>query len=204
MTKAAGSPAPAKRAVWFPDTSALVTLAVHAPLHQAVVETLLAHDRVLVEAVVAELKGLAATPDPVAIWASTALAELDWLGVPVRVDDPTGTRLAAELQEVIAAGRPLIHDMQHYGEAAIIALACRARTLKPLLLSDDYDARIVAAARGVEPLSTHKLLHLMVRQGKISSSRAAEYAEALHSAKRAHDYTAAELESGRLGRVGRP
>ena len=43
---AAGS---AKRQVWFPDTSALVTLAVHLPLQRAVVATLSAHWLVLVK-----------------------------------------------------------------------------------------------------------------------------------------------------------
>ncbi len=128
MTSAPAEPAAGpRRQVWFPDTSALVTLAVHLPLQQAVVATLSTHDRVLVDAVAAELHGLAATAGPVSGWAGTALKQLDWLGTPVRVDDPVGTRLAVELQEQIAGGRALSHPMQHYGEAAIISLASRAR-----------------------------------------------------------------------------
>jgi hypothetical protein len=169
-----------------------------------VAATLSAGNLVLVEAVVAELEGLAKTIGDVAGWAGAALGQLDWLGAPVRLDDPAGTRLAVELQEVIAGGRPLLHDMQHFGEAAIIALASRARTLRPLVLSDDYDARVAARNHNVEPFSVHKLLHLMIRQGKVTDVQAAGYADTLHSAGRAQDYTAAELHSGRLGRVGQP
>lgn len=194
----------ARPEVWFPDTSALVTLAVHPPLQRAVVATLLAHDLVLVETVIAELEGLAGTSDAAAAWAGTALDQLDWLGAPVRVDDPTDTQLAVELQELIAGGRPLMHDMQHYGEAAIIALASRAQGWQPLMLCDDYDARVAAKNRSVKPFSVHKLLHLMIKQGKITAAQAAGFADALHSAGRAQDYTAAELASGRLGRVGQP
>lgn len=82
------------RPVWFTDTSALVTLAVHPPLRRALVATLSSHDRVLVDAVVAELEGLAGTSGAVGAWAGTALKQLDWLGTPVPVDDPVGTRLA--------------------------------------------------------------------------------------------------------------
>lgn len=205
MTHVPSGPAEdAKPEVWFPDTSALVTLAVHPPLQRAVAATLSKHHRVLVETVVAELQGLAGTSDTTAAWAGTALGQLDWLGASVRVDDPVGTQLAAEVQELIAGGRPLMHDMQHYGEAAIISLACRAQGLRPLLLCDDYDARVAAKNRNVEPFSIHKLLTLMIRQDRITAAQAAGFADALHSAGRAQDYTATELESGRLGRVGQP
>lgn len=200
-------PAPAERpasVVWFPDTSALVTMAVHSPLQRAVVATISAHDRVLLQAVVAELQGLAGGSSPAAVWADTALGQLEWLGAPVPVDDPAGTRLAVELQELIAGGRPVMHDMQHYGEAAIISLASRAKALRPLMLSDDYDARVMARNRKVEAVSIHMLLHLMIGQGKISATQAAGFADALHRAGRAQDYTATELTSGQLGRVGRP
>lgn len=189
---------------WFPDTSALVTLAVHPPLQRAVAAALSVHNLVLVESVVSELKGLAGTSDPAAAWAGTALGQLDWLGEPVRVDDPVGTQLAVELQELIAGGRPLTHDMQHYGEAAIISLASRAQRLQPVMLSDDYDAPVAAKNRNVEPFSVHKLLHLMINQSKMTAAQAASFADALQAANRAQDYTAAELTSGRLGRVGQP
>jgi hypothetical protein len=194
----------ARPAVWFPDTSALVSLAVDLPLQQAVQATLSPHRRVLVAAVVAELHELAKTVDRAASWAGTAMGQLHWLGEPVRVDEPAGVELAAEIQEQIAAGRPLKHPLEHFGEAAIISLACRAKTLRPLLLSDDYDARIAAKNRGVEPLSVHKLIHLMIKQNKITASEAFGFADALNKAGRAQDYTQAELTSGRLGRVGQP
>jgi len=110
------------RLVWFPDTSALITLAVHHPLQHAIATILSQHDRVLVRAVADELDSLAATAGSVAVWAKTALNQLDWLGEPVRLDDPAGTALALEIQEELAAGRPLRHKAEHYGEAAILAL----------------------------------------------------------------------------------
>jgi hypothetical protein len=195
---------PQKQPVWFLDTSALVTMAVHAPLQQAVRETLSPHRKVLVVAVVAELEGLAKTAHPSSAWAAAALGQLDWLGKPVVVDEPTGIELAAAVQERISAGRPLLHPAQHYGEAAIIALASRAQSLRPILLSDDYDARVAAKAYNIEPLSVHKLVHLMIRQCKVTAVQAFRFAEALEKAGRAKDYTVEELTSGRLGRVGQP
>ncbi|MGH3252450.1 MAG: hypothetical protein ACRDOI_40410 [Trebonia sp.] len=199
------TPASARKPlVWFPDTSALVTMAVHAPLEQAVREALSAHRRVLLTAVVAELEGLAKAPHSSSAWASVALGQLGWLGKPVVVDEPIGVELAAGIQERIAAGRPLLHQAQHYGEAAIISLASRAQQLRPVMLSDDYDARVAAKAFNIEPLSIHKLMHLMIKQCKITAAQAFRFAEALDKAGRAKDYSAGELTSGRLGRVGQP
>ena len=199
-----GPAASAGALVWFPDTSALVSLAVHLPLQQAVRATLSPHRRVLVTAVVAELEELAKSSTPTAAWAGAALGQLGWLGEPVRLDDPAGTELAAELQEQIAAGRPLKHALEHFGEAAIISLASRARALRPLMLSDDYDARVAAKNRSVEPFSVHKLMHQMISQRKVTAAQAFGFADALNRAGRAQDYTAVELASGRLGRVGQP
>lgn len=150
------------------------------------------------------LKGLAQGTPPTAGWASQALKQLDWLGEPVRVDDPLGTQLAVRSQEQVAAGRPLRHDLEHYGEAAIVALASRARTVAPRMLSDDYDARVLAKNNDVEPVSVHRLLFSMITCGVISDIEAADFADALRLAGRAQDYTAAELRTGRLGRAGRP
>lgn len=190
--------------VWFPETSALVTLAVHLPLQQAVMATLSSHRRVLVRAVVTELEELATTSDITATWAGTALGQLDWLGEPVPLDDPVGVELAVQLQEEIALSRPLKHPMEHFGEAAVISLASRARIVRPLMLCDDYGARVAASSHNVEPFSVHKLLHLMIGQGKLTATDAATFADALDKAGRAKDYTAHELASGRLGRVGQP
>ena len=94
--------------------------------------------------------------------------------------------------------------MEHFGEAAVIALAGRAQTVKPLMLCDDYNARVAAKNHNVEPFSVHKLMYIMIRQGKITAAEAASFADALHTAGRHGDYTAQELASGRLGRVGQP
>jgi hypothetical protein len=158
-------PPAAKPQVWFPDTSALITLAVHLPLHEVTVDALADKKRVLLVAVVAELEELTRLSQPLASWANTALGQLGWLGDPVVLDSPSGTNLASEIQQDLAAGRTLRHDLEHWGESAIISLASRAIHLRPFMLSDDYDARIAAHARGVEAMSVHKLLqHRVVAQ----------------------------------------
>src|SRR5450756_2639759 len=96
MTRLPSEPADdARPQVWFPDTSALITLAVHQPLQEAIVDALAAKRRVLLAAVVAELEGLTRQSQPSASWAKTALGQLGWLGKPVVVDSPTGTALAS-------------------------------------------------------------------------------------------------------------
>jgi len=197
-------PPAAKPQVWFPDTSALINLAVHAPLQEAVAAALVDKKRVLVSAVVAELKGLTWQPQPLGSWPKTALGQLQWLGDPVVLDSPRGASLASDIQQALAAGRSLRHPQEHWGESAIIALASRATRLRPLLLSDDYDARIAAHVRGVQAMSVHLFLHLLIGQGRITDKRAASFANALHAAGRCPDFTADELRSGRLGRVGAP
>ena len=59
----------------------------------------------------------------------------------------------------------------------MISLACRAQRLKPLMLCDDYNARVTAKNHDVEPLSVHKLLHLMITQGKVTAAEAASFAD---------------------------
>ena len=194
----------AKSIVWFVDTSALITLAVYQPLHDVVVSALSGHRRVLVRAVVVELEGLAGGRPPTSKWAVSALKQLNSWGEPVKVDIPGGRELALRFQDQLAAGRPLKHALEHYGEAAIVALASRARMLVPRMLSDDYDARVLAKNNGVEPVSVHRLLSSMIAGGGITDAQAAHFADELHSAGRAADYTAAELRTGRLGRAGRP
>ncbi|HEV3356715.1 MAG TPA: hypothetical protein VG247_07950 [Pseudonocardiaceae bacterium] len=194
----------AKPAVWFPDTSALITLAVHEPLHAAVRAVLSRQRRVLVTAIVDELDSLSRARGSLADWARTALGQLDWLGRPVEVDVPVGTRLAASFQERLAGERPLRHCLEHYGEAAIVALACRARKFAPRLLSDDYGARALAKVNGIEPVSVHRLLFSMISAGHLVDAEAADFAAVLHKTGRAADYTIEELRSGRLGRSVNP
>jgi len=173
-------------------------------LRQAVESVLSTHRRVLVRAVVIELEGLASTEPPIADWAAIALGRLEWLGKAVKLDDPVGTDLARTVQEELAVGRPLKHNTEHYGEAVIIALASRAQKLTPLMLSDDYDARFAAHSRRIRSFSVHRLIHMMLRQSKISEMQAEAFVNALFKAGRSQDYTVAELVSGRLGCVGRP
>jgi hypothetical protein len=74
---------------------------------------------------------------------------------------------------------------------------------KPVLLTEDYNARVEATQRGIEALSVHKLLSLMVRGGRLPPADAEIFAERLRKAGRAgHGYTAVEFASGDLGRVG--
>ena len=200
-------PAPppiAKPQVWFPDTSALITLAVHPPLQQATVDALADKKRVLLVAIVAELEELTRLLQPLASWARTALRQLEWLGDPVVLDSPSGTALASEIQQDLAAGRSLRHALEHWGESAIISLASRATHVRPIMLSDDYDARIAAHVKGVEAMSVHKFLHLLIAKGRIMAHEAAAFSDALHDAGRSPDFTAEELRSGRLKRVGEP
>lgn len=193
-----------KDIVWFLDTSALITLAVHEPLHSAVIKALSNRKAVLMGAVVRELEDLTSTRAPVASWAKSALQQLEWLGQPVALDDPVGTDLAVAFQEEVSAGRPLTYPGQQYGEAAIVAAASRAQTVETRMLSDDYDARVLALNNGVTPLSVHRLLHTMIAAQRITVAEAASYAKALTDANRSSDYTADELKTGRLGRAGQP
>ena len=198
-------PAPTKRQVWFPDTSALVTMGVHEPLRDVVVEALDDKAVVLARAVVVELEDLKKHGHgPVRGWASTALTQLDWLGEPVALDDPVGVKLAIDIQTELTAGRGLRYDAEHWGESAIIALASRAMHFDPLILSDDFDARIVAHNHQVKPVSIHKLLHLLIRRNKLEATTAEGLSKALRTAGRSSDYTAQELTNGKLGRVGEP
>ena len=94
-------------------------------------------------------------------WNGLASSRLD---TPVRVDDPVGTRLVVEFQELTAGGRPLIHAAVRRGGNHLPGIA--GTQLRPLMLSDDYDARVAAKSRNDEPFSVYKLLHLMIKQGK--------------------------------------
>jgi hypothetical protein len=194
----------AKPAVWFLDTSALITLAVHPPLQSAVCRVLSRHRRVLASAIVGELDDLTRVNGPVAKWARIALGQLVWLGKPVEIDAPAGVELARLFQEQAAGERVLRHRFEHYGEAVIVALACRAKHLAPYLLSGDYGARSLAKDHDVTPLSVHKLLFSMIASGDLCDADAADFAAVLHKTGRASDYTIEELRSGRLGRVAEP
>ena len=199
------SPAPTKPQVWFPDTSALVTLAVHTPLGDDVRARMGAVGalRVLLDAVVGDLHDLAGSRSTDAPWAAKALGELAWLGKPVALDD-LGQQLAVDFQEEIRGSRPLRHPAEHWGEAAILGLTTRAEKLTPLMFCDDYNARLAADGNGVKAVGVHKYLHLLIRARAMPAPRAAGHAQALYAAGRHQDYTQQELAVGRLGRVGMP
>ena len=93
--------------------------------------------------------------------ATTALADLAWLGDPIVLDEDAG-REAERLRNIIAAGRPLTHDLQHYAEAALIVVG---RPIGAQAIIEDYDARVAAQGNGVRPMSVHKLLRSLDQAG---------------------------------------
>jgi hypothetical protein len=77
--------------------------------------------------------------------ATTALADLAWLGDPIVLDEDAGRKEAERLRNIIAAGRPLTHDLQHYAEAALIVVG---RPIGAQAIIEDYDARVQRKATG--------------------------------------------------------
>ncbi len=112
-----------------------------------------------------------------------------------------GVRRPTHLPGIIAAGRPVTHPLQHYAEAALIVVG---GPIGIQAIIEDYDARVAAYNNGVRPRSVHKVLHLWIASGVITSGQAFEYSEAIRSTGRGLDYTEAELIEGKLGRVGQP
>jgi hypothetical protein len=53
-------------------------------------------------------------------------------------------------------------------------------------------------------MSVHKFLHLLIVKHRITAQEAAAFSDALHDAGRSPNFTADELRSGRLKRVGEP
>jgi len=117
------------------------------------------------------------------------------------LDDDAGREESARLQGIIAVGRPLIHPLQHYGEAALIVVG---RPLGAQAVIEDHDARVAAHNNGLRPASVHKLLHLWIVRGVITAAQAFQYCESIRLAGRGRDYTEEELTQGKLGRVGKP
>lgn len=183
------------------DTGGLLTLAVDAGLWNLAVSRFGGTGKTVV-AVVNELEHLRRDAK-VGGLAVAALGDLEWLGDPIVLDDDEGRTEAERLRNIIAGGRPVTHHLQHYAEAALIVVG---RPLGAQAIIEDYDARVAAHGNGVRPMSVHKLLHLWIGQGVVTSIQAFEYSEAIRSARRGPDCTEEELiEGGRgLGRVGRP
>jgi hypothetical protein len=140
-------------------------------------------------------------------WAAMTGRALDhyaWLGTPIEIDDPDILERAGEIQRMVANGRPLERPGHHLAESVILAVAETATKSRPIMLSEDYDARVAAKDLGVKSMSIHRLLYNMIGQGRIEPSRAWAHAEAIRLAGRGPDFTEAELITGRLGRTGRP
>ena len=114
--------------------------------------------------------------------------------------------LVLAAQEDVADGRVLSDEWQHWAESTIIAMgrqpsAASGSTSIKVLLSEDYDARRVAAAvANMEVLSIHRLLHRRVHRSRMTADAAAEIADKLHEAGRGPVVTADEFtdSTGRL------
>ena len=206
----AGEPAAAgpPRVIWWPDTSALITLAVSPAVRAAVTAAIATSPHtariLLARAIEAELTGLQRSDEPVAALARTALGQLAWTHSAVPLDDPAGVDLAIEIQNELAAGQPLRYPTEHWGEAAIISLASRSQNFKPQLLSDDYDARVAAAARGVDAIGVPMLISRMVQAGSVTCENAETWVAALARHRRCPAFTGAQLAAGTLGKHSLP
>jgi hypothetical protein len=122
----------------------------------------------------------------------------------VEIRTPKILSTAWDIQREVANTRPLKWDGEHLAEATIIAVAETGERSSPIMLREDYDARVAATNHGIKAMSIHRLLHSMISQNTISSGRAFEHSEAIRKANRGPDVTAEELTAGRLGRIGKP
>ncbi len=193
-----------KPTVWFLDTSALLSMAVDEALRLTVQRKLSPERCVLWDVVEDELTFLAKSTDTVRTLARAALGQLGWLGEAVAVEGKADPDRALDIQETIRATRPLRHPYEHWAESVMIEIATRMGSLRPVLLTEDYNARVEANFRGVKALSLHKLLHQMVMSGELDAADAARFADVLHANARGPECTVEEFRSGKLGRVGRP
>ncbi|WP_328443407.1 hypothetical protein OG780_44205 [Streptomyces sp. NBC_00386] len=194
-----------KPAVWFVDTSSLISLAADDGLRKAVQDEIQTQHRVLLDVVCDELERLADEGRPnIKSLAGAALGQLDWLGTPVDTSDKVDSLRVLEIQDVLRSGRALQHPFEHWAESVIMCMADRLQQTTPYLLSEDYNARVESRHHGCNPFSVHKLLSRMVRARTLLPERAAAFADALMASDRGKDYTAEEFTSGWLGRVGHP
>lgn len=199
------TPAPAKAALWFVDTSSLLSLAADDNLRQTVQVELESQRRVLLDVVVDELDSLASQGLPgIKDLAIAALEQLDWLGDPVDTGELVAAERVVEIQDVMRSGRSLRHPAEHWAESVIMAMAERLQQMDPYMLCEDYNARVESLHHNLTPFSTHKLLARMVQGDRLAADTAVTFADALQAAERGKDYIAAEFISGRLGRVGQP
>jgi hypothetical protein len=153
--------------------------------------------------VVKELQNLRADPK-VGKLVGRVLADIGWLGSPLRVEEDEEVAEVTRIQGRIAGGRPLRHSGEHLGESALIVVA---RQSGSRIIIDDHDARVMAKSEGIVAISVHRLLHQWIRDEVIKSSVAKKFSDAMQAAGRGTDYTEQELiDGGRraMGRVWEP
>lgn len=197
-------PAIAKPSIWFVDTSSLISLAVDEELRSVVKSEVAGERCVLLDVVIDELEILAQPGGAITHFAKAALQQLDWLGEPVPVEGKVDVQGALQIQDVIRGARALKHNWEHWAESVTIDIASRLTLLRPYFLAEDYNARVEAKLRGMQPYSVHKLLGRMVNEGKLSAADAARFAALLQTAGRGAEYTEEDFQKGTLGRVGKP
>lgn len=184
------------------DTCSLINLAIDADMWSRTKDHF-AGRAGTAQIVVEELKLLQTDPK-VSAHVHRVLADLDWLGVPIAVDDDDDLAEATRIQGDIAAGRTLHHPGEHLGESILIVLA---RPDASRILMDDYNARFKAKSEGVTSISIHRLFHQWIRSGVIDAAKAKAFADAIRTAGRGSDYTEEELKRGgrrAMGRVWEP
>jgi hypothetical protein len=197
--------------VWFADTASLLTMAVDEGVCAAVLEHIGAAPVIVIDVVMDELEYRGSQPETATL-AATAIATL-----PASWQIADSSRYVTiedvfRAQDDVADGRYLKDSYQHWAESTIIAMAraasARGATRVMVLLSEDYDARRVAAGvPNTTSVSVHGVLHAMVQAGAMTPDRAAELAKLLEEADRGREVTADDFAdpTGRgLGRVGQP
>ncbi len=194
----------AKPPVWFLDTSSLVSMAVDPGLQSTVQEELMPQKCVLLDVVQDELETLARGRGVAKRLSEMALTQLAWLGSQVPTESLVQQLEVSQIQESVRGARPLRHVREHWAEAVAIDIGSRLTSSRAFLLSEDYNARVEAKKREVEPLSLHKLLSQMVIRHQLEALDAERYAKALHQVERGPECSAHEFAAGALGRVGRP
>jgi len=165
----------------------------------------------LLDVVVAELRHRAEV-DGRGSLAAIAKGVLTQFGEPVTTPKYVNTQQVRTIQAIIAGGRPLKHDLEHWAESVTIEMMRgahqRGSRLRFRFLTEDYNARIEAAQIPTcEPWSTPRLLWELVQKGDLTPHSAAAIADDLQRVHRGPNVTAAEFAGKRrskLGRAGQP
>lgn len=184
------------------DTCSLIGLVVEADMW-ACAKSHFEGRAAITTRVMTELEGLR-TDAKTGRLARSVLADAEWLGTPLRVDEEDRVAEIYRLQALIAGGRPLRHEGEHLGESELIVAA---RPIEARIIMDDHGGRVMARSRGVTAISVHRLLHQWIRDKVIDSRTAKGFADAIQSAGRGADYTEEELMRGgrqAMGRVWEP